>query len=125
MIAVTLASASLVITALAAQIEQQPHDLVSVRYESERLAAQVAAEDAAVRSNGRFSQLQLSLVNTTGRSRTIEYKVDWLDIDGFEVGAVSAWHVMTLSGNARERIQSAGQSSEAVSAAVSIRTPQN
>lgn len=110
-----------------ARVVPQPvatHPRAELLLSREGLSQDVALEDIRFRSVGRFEETQFTVRNASTARYTLEYKVNWLDRDGFEArNGDGSWQRFTLSPGQREQFKSTGRSPEAYQVRVQLRLP--
>lgn len=72
---------------------------------------------------GNFTRSQFQLENLSDKRIGLEYKINWLDSQGFLVQSNEAWHRFTLGPRQVKSIQSVGKSPEAYKIQAIVRYP--
>ena len=98
---------------------------VRISYSDEQVATALKAMNVRLVKDGRFPKLAFQLVNFTQAKFPIEYKIQWLDIDGAPLQSTAPWLQTTITGMEAKAIVSLGKSVDAAAATVTIRFPQN
>lgn len=75
------------------------------------------------RKRGAFTQVAITVRNTTQDKLVLEHKTDWYEDGWFPVDQRASWHRFSLSPNATETITSMGKRPEASSIEFTVRFP--
>jgi uncharacterized protein YcfL len=76
---------------------------------SEDLLGKVALGDTKLRQVGVLTQAQVTVQNLTDNRYTLEYRFDWRDSQGFDVGSLNTWHRFTLTPRQTQTFNSMGK----------------
>jgi len=98
---------------------QDPHAKLVLG--SEDLLGKVALGDTRVRRVGTLSQAQVTVQNLTDSRYTLEYRFDWRDAQGFDVGSLNTWHRFTLTPRQTQTFNSVGKTPEATNIVFNVR----
>lgn len=71
---------------------------VRISYASEQVATATKVMNARIIRKDAFPKLAFELVNFTRASIPVEYKVQWVDVDGAPLQSTAAWQQTTVSG---------------------------
>ena len=76
------------------------------------------------RHEGLVLQVQVSLENTSRRDQRFEYRWEWLDAGGFQLGdTLSNWQPGTIGGNERKVLTGVGPGPQASDFRLYLRSP--
>lgn len=88
---------------------------------SEDLLGKVAVGDTRLRQVGTLTQAQVTVQNLTDSRYTLEYRFDWRDSQGFDVGSLNTWHRFTLTPRQTQTFNSVGKTPEATNIVFNVR----
>lgn len=98
---------------------------VRIAYENEKVATALKVVNVRMTKNGEFPKLVFQLLNYTKTKFPVEYKVQWLDMDGAPLQSTAAWQQTTVAAQEAKPVVSMGRATNAVSAQITIRFPNN
>lgn len=104
-------------------VDAMTHSRAQLIISSDTLLKNVAINNIRFGSVGNFERVQMNMQNTSNNRLNLEYKIEWMDQQGFSVNDNSVWHRFTLSAHQIETIQSVGKVPEAYSVKVTVRFP--
>ena len=96
---------------------------VRISYASEQVATATKVMNARIIRKDAVPKLAFELVNFTRASIPVEYKVQWVDVDGAPLQSTAAWQQTTVSGMEAKPVVSIGKSTSAATAYVTVRFP--
>ena len=86
------------------------------------LTNSVSVSDPKFRKRGAITEAQFTIQSLRNEPVALEYQIQWLDQDGFEIrGPSLAWQVFRLEAGGSDSIQSMGRSPDAHSIRATIR----
>ena len=88
---------------------------------SEALLGKVAMGDTRLRQIGTLTQAQVTVQNLTDNRYTLEYRFDWRDSQGFDVGSLNTWHRFTLTPRQTQTFNSMGKTPAATNIVFNVR----
>jgi len=88
---------------------------------SEDLLGKVALGDTRLRQVGVLTQAQITVQNLTDNRYTLEYRFDWRDSQGFDVGSLNSWHRFTLTPRQTQTFNSMGKTPAATNIVFNVR----
>jgi len=88
---------------------------------SEGLLGKVALGDTRLRQIGTLTQAQVTVQNLTDNRYTLEYRFDWRDSQGFDVGSLNTWHRFTLTPRQTQTFNSMGKTPAATNIVFNVR----
>ena len=88
---------------------------------SEDLLGKVALGDTRLRPVGVLTQAQVTVQNLTDNRYTLEYRFDWRDSQGFDVGSLNTWHRFTLTPRQTQTFNSVGKTPQATNIVFNVR----
>ena len=88
---------------------------------SEDLLGKVALGDTRLRQIGTLTQAQVTVQNLTETRYTLEYRFDWRDSQGFDVGSLNTWHRFTLTPRQTQTFTSMGKTPAATNIVFNVR----
>lgn len=78
------------------------------------------------RTEGLILHVQVELENTSRSDQTFEYRWEWTDAGGFQLGdTVSSWQPAFIGGKDRKLMNAAGPGPSAVNFRLYVRKPEN
>ena len=92
---------------------------VRIAYENEKVATALKVVNVRMTKNGVFPKLVFQLLNYTKTKFPVEYKVQWLDMDGAPLQSTAAWQQTTVAAQEAKPVVSMGR------AQITIRFPNN
>lgn len=104
-------------------VDTVTHSRAQIIISSDTLLKNLAINNIQFGSIGNFERVQMNIQNTSNNRLNLEYKIEWMDQQGFSVNAPLTWHRFSLSAHQIETIQSVGKVPEAYSIKVTVRFP--
>ncbi len=101
----------------------QSHPRARLIVGSEGLHDQVRLIKARVAPIGRLMRGQATVQNLTEKRMTLEYKVDWLDDEGFVIDDGGIWERFALGARELRPFKSLGKSQQAATMQFTVRFP--
>jgi len=90
---------------------------------SESLLDHIGIGEPRFRSLGQLTQAQVMVQNLTDARYTLEYKFDWENAQGFNVGGINTWHRFTLTPRETKTFTSMGKVPDAANIVFTVRLP--
>lgn len=92
---------------------------------SRALARKLAYGEVVARREGLILHVQVALENLARGPVAFEYRWEWLDAAGFQLGdTLSRWHPAFVNGNERKLLSGVGPGPAAVNFRLHVRSPQ-
>ncbi|MFN2426509.1 MAG: YcfL family protein [Candidatus Binatia bacterium] len=97
-----------------------------VTINSSGLKRRIAFGNVVTRQEGLLQRGQVALENRTGGTLAFEYRWEWTDADGFQMGdTLSSWQPGIINGKERKMMSSVGPGPRAVNFRLYLREPTN
>lgn len=100
---------------------QRLSDRAVVIYAAPAIQELIVVQTPQFRKVGRFTQVQAQVQNLAKFPLDLEYKVTWMDENGFEIGGAVAWNMLHLSPNDIQAFQSTGKHPDASQVKITVR----
>lgn len=95
-----------------------------VNVNSRLLKSRIGFGEAITRQEGMLQHAQVTLENRTGSNLSFEYRWEWTDKDGFQLGdTLSSWKPAVINGKERKLMSSTGPGPGAVNFRLYVREP--
>lgn len=98
---------------------------VRIAYENEKVVTALKVVNVRMTKTGAFPKLVFQVLNYTKTKFPVEYKVQWLDMDGAPLQSTAAWQQTTVAAQEAKPLVSMGRATNAVSAQITVRFPTN
>ena len=90
---------------------------------SEKLVGNIRMANIKFRKVGLFTQAQVGIQNLSDVRYTLEYKVEWEDVDGFMLDQSAVWQRFTLAPTQIDSVTTTGKVAEAYKVVFTVRLP--
>ena len=88
---------------------------------SSKLTRKIVMTNVRFGSVGQLPRAEVGLQNLTNKRFELEYKIDWLDQQGFSINTNNAWHRFSLTPRQNTNFQSVGKVPEAYQIIMNVR----